>query len=120
MIQEHGVRHRRAIRGVDEYQGRDAKEHINYRRPNEGVTGHSAEFLIDGHEEVAEDPKDRDVQEHVYPVHEPPHLEDFEALKQICSDTPTCVWSGPGISKFLVVIKPLLDESTSNRRAHHA
>jgi hypothetical protein len=29
------------------------------------------------------------------------------------------VWCGPGIGKLLVVITPLLDESTSNR-AHHA
>ena len=104
------------------YQGRDAEEHINYHRPNEGVTGDSAKMVIDGVEEVAEGPKeeeDRDMQKHVYPIHEPPHLEHFEALKQICSDTPARVWSGPGIGKLLVFIAPLLDESTANR-AHHA
>lgn len=59
------------------------------------------------------------MQEHMRPVHEPSHLEIFEALKQICSDTPTRMWSGPGIGKPLVFITPLLDESTSDR-AHHA
>ena len=29
------------------------------------------------------------------------------------------MWSGPGIGKLLVVVTPLLDESTSNS-AHHA
>jgi hypothetical protein len=84
--------------------------------------GDSANMVIDGVEEVAESPKeeeDRDMQEYVYPIHEPPHLENLEALKQICSDTPMHVWSGPGIGKLLVFIAPLLDESTSNR-AHHA
>ena len=78
--------------------------------------------MIDGVEEVAEGPKkeeDGDMQKYVYPVHEPPHLENLDALKQICSDTPTRVWSGPGIGKLLVFIAPLLDESTSDR-AHHA
>jgi hypothetical protein len=46
-------------------------------------------------------------------------MENLEASKQICSDTPTRVWSGMGGGKLLVVITPLLDESTSNR-AHHA
>ena len=74
--------HRRVIWGVNEYQGRDAEEHIYYHRPNEGVMGDSAKEVIDGVEEVAEGPKkeeDRDMQEHMYPVHEPPHLEFFEA-----------------------------------------
>jgi hypothetical protein len=78
--------------------------------------------LASGVEEVAESPKeeeDRNMKEYVYPVHEPSHLENFDALQQICSDTPTRVWSGPGIGKLLVFIAPLLDESTSNR-AHHA
>lgn len=78
--------------------------------------------MIDRVEEVAEGPKeeeDRDVQKYVYPVHEPPHLEIFEALKQIRSDTPTRVWCSPRIGKLLVFITPLLDESTSDR-AHHA
>ena len=79
-------------------------------------------MVIDSVEEVAEGPKkeeDRDMQDRVYSVQEPPHLENFEALKQICSDAPTRVWSGPGICKHLVVVTPLLDESASNR-AHHA
>ena len=79
-------------------------------------------MVIDGVEEVAEGPKekeDRDMQEHVYPVHEPPHPENFKASKQMCSDTPTCVRSGPGMGKIQVFITPLLDESTSNR-AHRA
>jgi hypothetical protein len=59
------------------------------------------------------------MQKHVYPIHEPPHLENFDALKQICSDASTRVWCGPGIGKLLVFIAPLLDESTSNR-AHYA
>jgi len=114
--------HRGVIGGVSGYQGRDAEEHVDYQRPDEGVAGDSAKTVIDGIEKVAEGPKeeeDRDMQEHVYPVQEPPHLENFDALQQICSDTPTRVWSGPGIGKLLVVITPLLDESTSNR-AHHA
>jgi hypothetical protein len=41
-------------------------------------------MVIDGVEEIAEGPKkqeDRDMQECVCPVHEPPHLECVEALK---------------------------------------
>ena len=44
--------------------------------------GDIAKVVIDGVEEVAEGPKkeeDRVMQEHMYPVHEPPHLEIFEA-----------------------------------------
>jgi len=76
--------HRRVIGGVAGYQGRDAEEQINYQRPNEGVTGDRAKKVIDGVEEVAEGPKEeeeRDMQEQVYPVHEPPHLENLEASK---------------------------------------
>jgi len=76
--------HRCVIGGVGEYKGRDAEEQINYQQRNEGVTGDRAKKVIDGVEEVAEGPKeeeDRDMQEHVYPVHEPPHLENLEASK---------------------------------------
>ena len=51
---------RRVIGGVDEYQRMDAEEHINYHRPNEGVTGDSAKLVIDGVEEVAESPKEEE------------------------------------------------------------
>ena len=76
--------HRRVVRGVAEYEGRDAEEHIDYRSRNEGITCDEAEVVIDGVEEIAEGPKkqeDRDVQEHVCPVHEPPHLESAKAMK---------------------------------------
>ena len=78
--------------------------------------------MVDGVEKVAEGPKkeeDGGMQKHVNPIHEAPHMENFESFIQICSDLPTHVWSGLDIGKILVFITPLQDESTSNH-AHHA
>ena len=74
----------RVIGTATGYHGRDAEEDITYRRSNEGVTNDKAEKVIDRVEEIAEGPKekeDRDVQEHVRPVHEPHHLELAKASK---------------------------------------
>ena len=74
----------RVIGAATGYHGRDAEEDITYRRSNEGVTGDKAKKVIDRIKEIAEGPKkkeDRDVQEHVCPVHEPLHLELAKASK---------------------------------------
>ena len=79
-------------------------------------------MAIDRVEEIADGPKeqeDRDMQEHVCPVHEPPHLEFVKALKQIRSNTPTLLWRRPRIGKHQVFITPLLDEGAGHR-AHDA
>ena len=62
----------------------DAEEYINNHRPNEGVTAGSAEVVIDDVEEVAEPPEeeeDRNMQERMYPAHEPHHMGIFKASK---------------------------------------
>ena len=74
----------RVIGTATGYHGRDTEEDITYRRSNEGVPDDKAEKVIDRVEEIAEGPKkkeDRDVQEHVRPVHEPLHLESAKASK---------------------------------------
>src|SRR6266849_899564 len=76
--------HRRIIRRVSEYQGRDAEDHIDDNRRNEDVTGDGTKTMMDGVEEIADGPKkkeDRCVQEHMRPVHEPYHVESVEALE---------------------------------------
>ena len=62
----------------------DAEEDIDHHWPNEGVTSGSAKVGMDGVEEVADSPKEKedgDMEERMYPGHKPHHMEIFEASK---------------------------------------
>jgi hypothetical protein len=62
----------------------DTEDYIDRRRPNECEPAGSAQVVIDGVKEVADSPKeeeDRGMQERMYPVHKPHHMEIFKAPK---------------------------------------
>ena len=64
-----------------EYQGGGAEENVDYGRHIEGVAGDIAKFFMNRVEEIGDGPKkqnDRDVQERVYPVYEPPQGKAFK------------------------------------------
>jgi hypothetical protein len=68
---------------AEKYQGRDAEGGIYHQESDDTVVGDGADRFGKIVQEIAECPEkqeDRDVQEHVNPIHEPPHLGMIKTL----------------------------------------